>query len=380
VFVLLLVLLIVVAVAAVAAAGSAAGSRPDRAERSLLGGTGPPLILLIGGLGAVVLLAALGLIVGVRGGPSPHDESPAAARPTVAAEPAKPEPPSVPAEKTPAAPMSPPHGAGPEVTIVAGGTSAVIDRLPDRAVLVVNARGFKPGTGVIAHCRVTPEEGEDCRNGFPVEFGGEGNARVQYLVSGELADGQQCGAGVRPCLLLVTGPDGESQGRAFTVFGEPAPPPGKVVADPPGRLADGDVVTLTGTGFPPDTRVLAAQCSGDVDLSPGECRPEESARTGSSGTVVLRLKIRTGEVEGVVCERREPCSIRVTADAPVAPVTLPVAFSAGPSARYDAVRVAGGLVLAALLLALGWHLLRTTDWGEPASASTPEMDQAVLDP
>lgn len=378
-FIVLLVLLIVVVVAALAAAGTAAGSRPDGAERSLFGGTGPPLVLLGGGVAVVVLFAFMGLLVGVRGGGSPHEEPAAEPRPPTSA-PAKPEPtPAAPPEKTPAEPVALPAGTGPEVTIRSGGTSTVLDRLPEQTVLVVNAEGFEPGTGGVAQCGLAPEGVRDCLNGFPVEFSGDGTARFQYLVSDRVHEGQRCGAGERPCLLVLFGPEGEPRGRAFTVFHDPAPSPGKVTAEPVGRLADGDLVTLTATGFPPATRLLAAQCPADIQLRFGECRRAESARTGPDGTAVLRLRVHTGEVDGVACGRREPCSIQVTAEAPVAPVTLPVAFSAGPSARYDGGRLAGGLALAALLLALAWYLLRTTDWGGPAAASTPEMDRAVLD-
>jgi hypothetical protein len=373
---ILLLLVLVAAVAVVAAAGASAAGRED-ADRSHFGGAGPPLILL-GGAVAVVLGAAVALVVGVRGGGGPDAEQ-VTAPPPSASVPAEPRAAPASVASEPADRRALPAGTGPEMTIKAGGSPTVVDRLPESTVLVVNAEGFKPGTGEVAQCSVDTEGPADCRNGFPVEFGAEGTAHFQYLVSDRVYEGERCGAGQRPCQLVLLGSDGEAEGRAFTVFHDSAPPAGKVSVEPAGPLADGDLVTLTATGFPPATRLLAAQCPVDIGFHPDACRPAVAARSGPDGAAFFRLRLHTGEMDGVACGPREPCSIRVTADAPVAPLTLPIAFSAGPSARYDGLRLAGGLLLAALFLALGWHLLRTTDWREPAAASTPEMDRAALD-
>ena len=144
-------------------------------------------------------------------------------------------------------------------------------------------------------------------------------------------------------------------------------------------MSDGDVVTVRAAEFPPATRLVAAQCRPGAGVGAGGCRGSASTTTDRGGNAVLRLTMRTGVGSGVACGPREPCSVQVFAEAPVAPVTVPVAFSAGPSARYDGRRVAAGLALAALLLLLAWRLVRTTDRREPAEASTPEMDRAVLD-
>jgi hypothetical protein len=373
---ILLLLVVVVAAVAVAAAAGAAASGREGADRSLLGGAGPPLILL-GGIAAVVVLGAVvAVTVGFRGGGGADEE--AATAPPSTSVPTEPRAAPVSPDEEPDLPQAP-SATGPEVTVRAGGAPTVIDRIPGSTVLVVNAAGFEPGTGEVAQCGLDAAGPSECRNAFPVEFGAEGTARFQYFVTDRVHDGERCGAGERPCLVVVSGPEGTSQGRAFTVFRGPAPPPGTVSAGPRGPLSDGDLVTLTATGFPPAIRLLVAQCPAEIDLRAGDCRPAESARTGPDGAAVLHLRVHAGEADGVVCGPRQPCSIRVTADAPVAPVILPVTFSAGPSARYDGLRLAGGLVLAALLLALGWYVLRTTDWREPAAAATPEMDRAALD-
>jgi len=368
--VILLLLVVVVAAVAVVAAGVSAASGDDRADRSSLGGAGPSLLLLVGVVAVVVLGAAFVLVVGVRGGGDPEGEPAAADHPPTTAPPR-------PEKETGDSPLPP--GTGPEVTITRGGSPGVLDRLPESAVVVVNAEGFKPGTGEVAQCGLGTDGAEGCLNRFPVEFGAEGTARFQYRVSDRVHEAERCGAGQRPCLLVVFGAHDEGQGQAFTVFHDPALPPGRITVEPRADLSDGDMVAITAAGFPPATPLHAAQCPLDIDQIPGACQAAQSTRTGPDGSAVMRFTVHTGARDGVACGWRQPCAIRVTAEAPVAPVTLPISFSAGPSARYHGGKLAGGLALAALLLALAWRLLRSTDWQEPAAAATPEMDRAVLD-
>ncbi len=382
---LIAVLLIVVLVGAVAAAGVAAASGSRDAERSFFGGAGPPLVLLGGVVGVVVLVTAALFLVGVRGGggggdaesPTPSTSTPGTSTPTTSAPSvADPAPaPALPAGGAPALAAE----AGPHLTITSGASPATVDRLPDRAVLVVTADGFKPGTGEVAQCRLHAEGRPDCVNRFPVQFDDGGTARFQYLVSEEVGSDGHCGAGQASCLVVVFGAHGEDRGSAFTVFGAAAPPPGRVRIEPQAGLSDGDIVTVSASGFPPATRLVATQCPPGPVIDPGRCRGAVAGRTGPEGAAVLRLTVRTGEVGGVACGSRRPCSVRVVAEAPVAPVSLPVAFSGGPSVRYGGGRLAGGLTLTVLLLVLAWRLFRATDWQEPAAASTPEMDRAVLD-
>ncbi|HLF40907.1 MAG TPA: hypothetical protein VI854_05455, partial [Acidimicrobiia bacterium] len=79
------------------------------------------------------------------------------------------------------------------------------------------------------------------------------------------------------------------------------------------------------------------------------------------------------------CGPRAPCAVRVVADAAIPRVSAGMTFSSGPAARYDAGRVALGIAIAGLLLALAAGLVRRTDWSGPAEAATPAMDSAVLD-
>ncbi len=369
---LILIVLLVVLVGAALAAAVAGVASGDGRHGSLLGGAGPSLVL-VAGVGAVVVLgAAAMLLVGFRGGGDGGggDGEPATARPTVTA--------PVP-EKPAAVASAVPAGSGPEVTIFAGAPAAVVDRLPERAVLVVTARGFKPGAGEVAQCGVAAEAPRDCVNRFPVRFDGGGTALFQYLVSDRVHPEGGCGAGRPPCLVVVFGAHGAGRGSLFTVFHDTAPPPGRVTVEPGAGLSGGDVVTVRASGYPPAIRLVAAQCPPGEGPDGGRCGRAVSSRTGPDGRAVLRLTVHTGEVGGAVCGPRQACSVRVAADAPIVPVSRLVTFSAGPAARYDTGRLAAGLALALLLLALAWRLVRASDWRGPAEASTPEMDQAVLD-
>ncbi|MGH8972378.1 MAG: neocarzinostatin apoprotein domain-containing protein [Acidimicrobiia bacterium] len=373
------VLLVVLVVGAVAAAAVAAASGHGGTDRSFLGGAGPPLVLLGGAVGVVVLFAAAAMLVGLRGGGGGDaGDRPVSPRPPAsvpAGSPPAPAPPAVEAGGVPDRPA----GIGPDVAITSGARRGVVDRLPESAVLVVRARGFKPGTGEVAQCALDADGPRECVNRFPVQFDAGGAARFQYLVSDGVEPAGRCRAGGMPCLLIVFGPHGEAPGSVFTVFHDPAPPPGRIVVEPRAGLSDGDVVTVRASGFPPATRLVAAQCPPEANADPGRCRQAVSTLTDAGGGAVVRLTVRTGPVGEGSCGARQPCSVRVAAEAAVAPVTVPVAFTAGPSARYRGGRLAGGLALAGLLLVLAWWLFRTTDWGEPTAAATPEMDRAVLD-
>ena len=66
-----------------------------------------------------------------------------------------------------------------------GGPLSVIDRLSSPAVLLVTATGYQPGaTGLIEQCTA-----QGCGNSFPVTFGDDGAARLQYLVEAEVRTG-----------------------------------------------------------------------------------------------------------------------------------------------------------------------------------------------
>ena len=81
--------------------------------------------------------------------------------------------------------------------------------------------------------------------------------------------------------------------------------------------------------------------------------------------------------ERAPCFRGDDCGISVAsrdvfARAPV----VPISFAAPPGADYDPTRLALGLGLAVLLLAIAAVLIRRTDWSAVGEAAAPEIDDA----
>jgi hypothetical protein len=341
-------------------------------ERSLLG-RGAALVPGLGAGGVVVVLLAGGLVFGLRNGGDGKPDPPASS-----GEPAEKAESSARESTDPASAALP--ELGPELTIAAGKPAAVVDRLPVRAVLVINASGFEPGSkGHVAQCAFEDGNPGVCANRFPVQFDDAGTARFQYGVTDRLRPAGRCGPDDPACLVIVSGGSPEVSAEAFTVFGGAAPPPGRVEIEPVSGLSDGDVVAIRAEGFPAATRLVATQCPPSSGSGPSGCRGTAPGRTGPDGRAVLHLTVKAAQVEAAACAARRSCVIRVTADAPVVPVSVPFAFSTGPPARYDSGRVGAGLALAVLLLGLAWRLVRTTDWRGPAEAATPEMDGAILE-
>jgi hypothetical protein len=367
---LLLPLLVLLVLGALAAAGISALGGSDR---FLARGTGLPLAVL-GAAGAglvVVVLAALGLF-GVRGGPgegSAHQETPSTA----------------PADQTSGEAGAPVTAgpvaveAGPDVVLSAGAIAArPLDRLPGKAVLRLTATGFEPATsGQVAQCLATLEGFRSCANPFPVQFDGNGAARVQYLITDRVQATGACGASDPPCVVVVSDGDGAVRASVLTVFGDPAPPAGRVTVEPRSGLSGDDIVTVRASGFPPDRPLVAAQCP--ATAAAGGCDGSIAGRTGPDGAAVLQLVVRSGDRNGFSCGAGSPCAITVVAGAAVPPVATPLSFAAGPTARYEPRRLAAGLGLALLLLVLSAWVVRATDWRGPAEAATPEMDRSVLD-
>ena len=264
------------------------------------------------------------------------------------------------------------------------GTGApVAAELARRSVLRITASGFDPSAyGLVEQCTR-----DRCTNSFPVVFSELGSARIQYLVRDriESAGGavSTCRAGEPPCVVrLRTETD-----TAFltTVFGDVAPTPRRVSVMPSARDLVGEAgVTVVAYGFTPGARVHATMCAAPDTGGSQRCgapSPVASFTIASDGTGRTLLVIRGGRVgsEGAECGRDTPCGIVVQEDASEVPApVVPVAFAAGPSARYETARVLLGLALGCGLFAVALFLVRRTDWRKPTEADTPELDGADL--
>lgn len=349
-------------------------------------------MVAFGGVAVVIVLlgAAAMTLVGIGGGDDANPESPAAA-PTKRTS-------STTGSTTTAAstattgavrPLDPALIADPEVALDAldreafTTESAIVDRLANRSVLRITARRFTTNaTGVIEQCTLN-----SCANAFPVLFDEAGTARLQYLVRDTIvgADGavSTCRADEPPCVVRLR----TELDTAFltTVFGDDAPAPRRVtVVSSTRELVDETTVTVTARGFIPGRRVHATLCAAPDTAGTKRCGapgPVAPFTIGADGTGSTSIVIRGRHVgsDRADCGREAPCGIVVKEEisAVPAPVVL-IRFSNGRSARYEATRLAIGLALGGLLLALAFLLIRRTDWRKPTEADTPELDDAVL--
>ena len=257
----------------------------------------------------------------------------------------------------------------------------LLDRLPARSVLRINATGFETnGTGFVEQCTLTR-----CANGFPVVFDINGAANFQYLVSDTFAAGlapSTCRAVEPPCVVHVRG-NGRS---AFltTVFRDVAVPRRVTVAPSALGLVDGSRVRVDVTGFNPGERVQAMLCAAPETRGAERCGapgPVSSFTIDAGGSGSTDLEIRAGRVgsSGVACGRGATCGIVVSqAGSSVPAPVVEISFATGPGASYDATRTLVGLVAALALVALAVFWVRGTDWRKPSEADTPELDRIEL--
>jgi hypothetical protein len=264
-----------------------------------------------------------------------------------------------------------------------GSTPEGVDRLAGQSVLRITAKGFEPNsTGLVEQCTVA-----GCANAFPVLFDATGGARLQYLVgdafAAEFEPPSRCRADEPPCVVHVHSNDDSA--FLTTFFHDVAPGPRSVAIEPSaGSLADGTRVRVTVAGFNPGERVQAMLCAAPDTFGPTRCGapgPVSSFTIGAGGRGRTVLVIREGRVgsAGVACGRGATCGIVVAhARSSVPAPVIPIAFAAGPAARYDPFRSLSGLTAAFVLLLVAFFVARSTDWRKPTEADTPELDRAVL--
>jgi hypothetical protein len=278
---------------------------------------------------------------------------------------------------------------GPEVRLDAidrdtfGAGVPVVAKLPHESVLRVSAIGYDPyAPGAVEQCTLN-----SCTNSFPVTFDETGAARFQYLVRDAITTAggavSTCRAHEPPCVVhLRTETD-----TAFltTVFGDLAATPRQVTVTPSARdLVEEAAVTVTAQGFPPGHRVHAKLCVAPDTAGTARCgspSPVAPFTIGADGTGRTALVIRGANVgsDGAACGRDAPCGVVVQEESSAVPApVVPVTFTAGATAHYDSVRLAIGVALAFMLLAVSFFLVHRTDWRKPTEADTPDLDRAVL--
>jgi hypothetical protein len=258
-----------------------------------------------------------------------------------------------------------------------------VDRLESGAVLRIHVTGFDEfAEAHVEQCITVARQW--CDNRLPVQFGEDGSALFQYQVTDDFAvaaDHGRCRAYEAPCLVVVTGADGEARTQVLTVFGDAAPPPGRIEVTPRTGLEDGQAVTVTVEGFPAGAQVWAKLCVPPATTGSehcGEPGPTAPLTARADGTGRTTLMVRTGPVgtEGIPCRHDQPCGVSVASETVFArTAVVPISFTP-PGANYDPARTSAGLAVAAALLASVTWLVRRTDWTPIGEAHAPEIDDA----
>lgn len=403
---LILLGLIIVGLATAVLLGLGQAASLRRTSRDgVLGGLGGSAAL-VAGIAVVVgvaLFAVVG-VIGIRGdsgtpegsaggpgtGPTTTATVPDAERASRTTAPDRPDDEEEAAQPTPAAPAG--AALGPVVRLTVGKdgdreasfpvTYEAAERLTPATVLRVRVAGFRPFAEGRAEQCVTAARRE-CSNSIPVQFGEEGAAFFEYLVSDGFAVAARqgrCRAGAAPCSVVVTARDAPERAEIQTVFHDTLPPPGRIRVTPRNLLVDGDTVTVEVEDFPPGAGVRAMLCVPPDATGAERCGPPGPTApitVGSDGTGRTELVIRTGAVgsERLPCRRGHPCGVSVASETVFARASVvPITFAAPPGTAYDATRLASGLGVAALFVALALWLVRRTDWSPVGEAAAPEID------
>lgn len=149
--------------------------------------------------------------------------------------------------------------------------------LPFRTTVQAVGRGFPVGDGprpggfvLLQQCRAGALSQEQCRAGSSpaagVDAGGGFTVDVVVRRVIRLVDGTEldCASAPRACELVAHDFAGPSARAALTFDpAAPVPPPPVVTLSPGGPLAYRAALTVTGTGFPPDSTVRLVQCEAD---------------------------------------------------------------------------------------------------------------------
>jgi hypothetical protein len=243
---------------------------------------------------------------------------------------------------------------GPPVVVDLGDPEAfapppsLVSGLTDGTVVPVTASGFPADSDGQASQCAGPGR---CGPSIPVRFDGSGRAQFLFLLADGVPGGPACRGSVR-CTLVVSG-EGGRRAAAVTGFGPRRLPEPAVTVRPRVDLADGSVVRVRLSGFPPGATATVLQCVAPASAGPrrcGEPGPVVHTTVGRDGAASVDFTVRTGRVgseDGVRCERRRICGLSVVVDGAALDAVVPITFSAGPTADYDAGRLALGLGLAA---------------------------------
>ena len=338
--------------------------RAVRSERGMV------KILLVGGVlmvGLVVMSGVGVLITGVRPSTSSDpDSTRTVPHPTTTTSTQKPSPDGAVAVADDRL-GSPVEVAVPRATHFALPTT--VSGVRDGTVSPVLARGFGSQIGGSARQCVMKVDGaslQSCARPYPIRFDESGTAQFLFLFDARM-DAQGCRAS-SSCFLVVQDARGR-RGVVHTVFGALEEKSTSVRMEPLIDLEKNDVVRVRIVGAGEGARVSVSRCVPPGPIDPEACFPVVRGEgVDTRGTAEFTLPVASsllgeGDEEASVrtCSPGELCALAVFVDG-VGVAVERVSLSAGPSARYDGMRLSVGLALAFVLGMIAVVLARGTDW------------------
>ena len=226
----------------------------------------------------------------------------------------------------------------------------------DGEVLVVGVAGLEPGSRATVHqCPTGASAPSSCRAGLAFHVGPHGSASVLVDLEEvlEVAGGDHIDCARDDCSVVVFG---TARLEAQTVFGEPAPPPVTLIADPV-AVPPGGTLTVTADQLPSGSEAAFAVCRPDGTASVDCGAPTPGVSADRDGRASASLTVGAGR-----CPRGSTCAVAVVVDGGEPRAYAPLRIIGRSGVAYDDPRLRAGLVVAALLLGIALVLLRRTDW------------------
>ena len=327
-------------------------------------------VAALGGVGVVVLLAALAAGVGVDGRSATDDadgdDGPATEETAV---------------DDGTAGHAPLRQAG-AVLLAVGALGlppvpGALGDLDDGDPLVLRVNGLLPGSTATVHqCVAGARLARSCRPGLPFTVNDDQRStvlvdlQVRFEGAGETVDCRRV-----DCSVVVFG---TSRLELLTFFGQPAPQPVTVAVDP-ATLPPGGTLTATAEHLRPGSQASFVVCRPAGDRSADCGDPTRAGLVGPDGLVRGSVTVGSGR-----CPRGAQCAVAVMVDGGGPRAYAPLRLIGRGGVAYDDTRLAAGVGAASLLLLAAFALLHRTDWtpvvGDPfAGVTLPEDPFAEVD-
>jgi hypothetical protein len=371
--ILLPLLLVLVLVALAATIGPLVLGGTMRERRGV---AGLPIVALVVGGGAVLLLVVAPLVLlGTRGTGGDGDdggdgganvEPERVTAPTADAEPA---------HVVSAPPAFANDLLGPEVRIDL--EPGIVGGLRAEHVLRVKVSGFHP----FAPAKAGQCASGVCGNAIDVQLDEQGEASFQYLVVDDFAPDARsgrCRLDAPPCTIVIEDLDGEVRAELTTVFVDELPPLAQMRVEPARGLVDGSVLDVSLEGATPRARAQLLVCGAPSggDRTPACDQPAATANVTIAGDGTASAELDLGPTRPSCADGGGCVVVLRSDDAVVRAPMRTLSFARPPGVDYDSRRVLAGLAVAVLLAALATFLIRRTDWSAVGEEAAPEIDDA----